>query len=335
MRLLAADIGGTKILLAVADATPQGWRLRHQQRYDAASFDDFLPLLETFIRQYQIERIDRACLAVAGPISADGRAARVTNLDWQIRADQIASRLTGCETLLINDFSAVCLGIDCLEPQDIAMLQAGESRAHAPRVVVGAGTGLGVGQQVWLNDRYVALASEGGHADFAPNGALQRELLAWLERQLAGHVSYERVLSGSGLVNVFRFLCERFPEQMDAGPDAPPASGDLAAWISAQATAAPGSLAAEALDLFIAIYGAQAGNLALLSLPHGGLYIAGGIAPRIIDHLRDGRFIAAFNDKGRMSALTARIPVGVIMNPAVGLLGALQAAAHGAGSGTS
>ncbi len=330
MRLLAADIGGTKTLFALAEvnADASDIDIVRQHRYENSAFDSFDAVLETFLAPdiHEVGRIDAVCCAVAGPLAADERSARLTNLGWIIDADRLSHRLGNIRTYLINDFAAVGLGIDCLADDDVVILQDGQPRPGAPRVVIGAGTGLGVGWQIHDGERYAVFPSEGGHMDFAPIGALQRELLAWLERRHHGHVSVERLVSGSGLVDLFRFLCERDPAQCADQLAHALAAPDPAAWVSTRASEEPGGFASQALDLFVSIYGAVAGNLALIALPYGGLYLAGGITPKIIDRVRDGRFLAAFNDKGRMSPLTAAIPVKAVMNPAVGALGALRAA---------
>lgn len=328
MRLLAADIGGTKTLLALADADAGSVNIVRQHRYTNSDFDSFDAELEAFLAP-DIRNggaIDAMCCAVAGPLAADGRSAYLTNLEWVIDADRIGRRLGNTRTSLINDFVAVGLGIDCLAEDEFVIVQSGLPRPGAPRVVLGAGTGLGVGWQVHDGKRYMVFPSEGGHMDFAPIGALQRELLAWLELRHHGHVSVERLVSGPGLVDLFRFLCERDPAQAaDQLADAL-ADPDPAAWISLRAGEQSGGIADLALDLFVSVYGAVAGNLALITLPYGGLYLAGGITPKIIDRVRGGRFLTAFNDKGRMSALTTTIPVKVVTNPLVGLHGALRAA---------
>jgi glucokinase len=328
MRLFAADIGGTKTMLALAEADAESIGLVSEQRLENSAYDDLDALLDAFLAQFGRagSAIDAACCAVAGPVSADGRSARLTNRGWDIDADRISRLLDHATTRLINDFTAVGYGIDRLAETDIERIQAGQPRSGAPRVVIGPGTGLGVGWLVHNGERYQVYPSEGGHVDFAPNGALQRELLAWLVQRYHGHVSAERIVSGSGLVDIYRFLCERELAQGRGQLDPALAAPDPAAWVSNRAREVPGSLAGHALDLFVSVYGAVAGNLALTVLPYGGLYLAGGITPKIMDRLRDGRFLAAFNDKGRMSTLAATIPVAAVMNPAVGLLGALQAA---------
>lgn len=329
MRLLAADIGGTKTLLALAEDDGERLHVIEERRYDSADFAGFDLVVDDFLSTHTGgPPVQRACFAVAGPIAADGLGAHVTNVGWNLDARRLGRRFAIPAVRLINDFQAQAYGIDALGPQDLRVLQQGAPQPRGLRTVLGAGTGLGVAQLVWQEDRYRALPSEGGHADFAPNGALQRELLAWLGELHGAHVSIERVLSGPGLASLYRFLAMRHPDKVSVELERAMTEGDPAAAVSLFALAAGAQgLAREALDLFVSIYGAYAGSLALVTLPYGGLFVSGGIAPRIIDAIVEGdRFIDAFNDKGRMSRLTASIPVAVVMNPQVGLLGALQVA---------
>ncbi|MBK8164041.1 MAG: glucokinase [Gammaproteobacteria bacterium] len=333
MRLLAGDIGGTKTLLALAERTDDGIRLLREHRYDSGAYPglevivgDFLARLEPGLRD-----IGRACFAVAGPVmTADGsEMARVTNLTWRLDNRRLAAEFALPAVHLINDFQAVGHGIELLEDNDLVVLQPGRPRSAAPRTVLGAGTGLGTALLAWDGARYQVLPTEGGHVDFAPNGAVQRDLLAWLA-QRHGHVSIERLLSGPGLAAIYDFLCARQPDRVDPDLTERLRTQDTAAAVTEHAMIHGDTLANEALSLFVAVYGAHTGNLALLTLPYGGLYIAGGIAPRILPRLVDGRFLAAFNDKGRMAHLTAEIPVAVVINPRVGLLGAAHFAAQAA-----
>jgi glucokinase len=330
MTLLAADVGGTKTLLALAEERGDGVRIVASERYPSADFPGFDDMVARFLASHGDARgaPRAACFAVAGPIAADGVSAHVTNVGWHIDASRLAHRFGIPAVRLINDFQAQAYGIDTLSPADLHVLQEGTPRAHGVRTVIGAGTGLGMGQLVWQGGHYAALPSEGGHADFAPRGALQCALLAWLNDQYGDHVSIEHVLSGPGLSNIYRFLAAREPQRASAALARAMAEGDAGAAISAFAFAEPAdALAREALDLFVAIYGAHAGSLALTLLPYGGLFISGGIAARIIDAITERkRFIDAFNAKGIMSKLTATIPVAVVMNPDAGLHGALQAA---------
>ncbi len=334
MSLLAADIGGTKTLLALAEERGQeregAAHILASERYASADFPTFEAMIAHFLATLGSAHAAprAACFAVAGPIAADGVSAHVTNVGWHIDASDLARRFGIPAVRLINDFQAQAYGIDTLPPGDLHVLQPGTPRAHGARTVIGAGTGLGISQLIWREDRYTALPSEGGHADFAPRGALQCALLVWLNESHGAHVSIEHVLSGAGLCSIYRFLASRAPARATDALARAMAEGDAAAAISAFALAEPAdALAREALDLFVSIYGAHAGSLALTLLPYGGLYISGGIAARIIDAITEReRFIGAFNAKGIMSALTATIPVTVVMNPEAGLFGALQIA---------
>jgi glucokinase len=216
-------------------------------------------------------------------------------------------------------------GIELLGPSDLATLQAGSPMPHGPIALIGAGTGLGQGFLLWEGDHYGVLASEGGHADYAPRGKQQTELLEFL-RQEFKRVSWERLLSGPGLVNTYRYLAASGAAPERAAVRAEMENGDAAAVIARHGLAGTDRLSDRALDLFAEIYGAQAGNLALTVVATGGVYLAGGIAPRLAERLRTGPFLTAFRDKGRMSELLSTIPVHVIMNPKVGLLGAAAVA---------
>jgi glucokinase len=332
MRVLAGDIGGTKTLLQIADIFPNNFRVVFEQSFDSRHYPEFLPLAKEFLKQAVAQTdliLAGACFGVAGPVS--GREARTTNLPWRIDADACARELKISNITLVNDFQAIGYGIEGLGEDDLVTLQAGKEVEGAPRVVIGAGTGLGEGILVWNGSRYDILPSEGGHADFAPTDELQIELWKFL-RARHERVTYERVVSGPGLVNVYAFLRERKPRAETAELKALLAGGgDAAAHISAFALEKNDALANEALDLFCAVYGAQAGNLALTCLAHGGVYIGGGIAPKIINKLKGGGFMRAFRSKGRMAPLLEAMPVRVIMNPKVGLLGAALLAERMAG----
>lgn len=281
MRVLAADIGGTKTLLALAGDGAPGARIESQRRFDSAAFDTFEAMLDEFLRTVSPSGrppIQRACLAVAGPISADGKTAKVTNLSWGVEIEHIQREFAVDSVLLINDFEAQAYGAVELPESELTILQPGRPRHRALRLVMGAGTGLGVCQLVWCRDHYEACPSEGGHADFAPNGGMQRDLLAWLQ-DLYGHVSVERLLSGSGLLSIYRFLAVRFPDRASSILDGVDEIDAPAAISRFALSDHPDDLARDALDLFVSIYGAHAGSLALVTLPYGGIYIAGGIAP--------------------------------------------------------
>lgn len=310
--ILAGDIGGTKTWLRLSCA---GQVLR-EERFDSAAFDGLVTMIAGFLGDAAPES---ACFGVAGPVRDN--SAQITNLPWRIEADEIAAHFAIPRVSLINDFQAVAYGIEALAPGDLLTLQAGQSQEQGPRAVIGAGTGLGEGYLVWQAGAYRARPSEGSHADFAPADELQVELWRWLKKRY-GHVSWERVVSGPGLEAIYRFLRERGEMEESSLLAEAMMAGDPSAAISEFALAHRDPLASAALGLFVTAYGAEAGNLALKILASGGVYIAGGIAPKIIERLEEGGFMRAFLNKGRFAGLLATIPVQVVLNPQVGLLGA-------------
>lgn len=316
--ILAADIGGTKTRFQL---TTKRDDLVLEQEHASQEFASFDLVLAAFLDQENIKHhtIISACFAVAGPVN--GRDANVTNLPWQLNADELANTFNIQYVQLCNDFEAVAHGITCLADDEVITLQQGEADNSAPRAVIGAGTGLGQVVLFPVSDSWQVVATEGGHTDFAPTDPQQILLLQHLIERF-GHVSYERIVSGRGLVTIYEFL--RTLEQYDENPELRQkmTTDDPAAAISLFASEHQDPLAVAALDLFIQIYGAQAGNLALTVSPRAGLYIAGGIAAKNIERFKQGHFMAAFVAKGRMKSLMEKIPVRMITQPKVGLLGA-------------
>ena len=326
-RFLAGDIGGTKTLLRLSEEAadnPAG-RCLQEARYDSTAFDDLAPMVEAFLAEAGEPAPAGACFGVAGPVQGDDRhqRARLTNLPWQLDSDHLAQATGIGRVRLVNDFQAVGYGVEALEAGDLAPLQGGTATPEAPRLVLGAGTGLGVGLLFWQGDHYEAYPSEAGHLDFAATDERQVRLWRFLARHY-GRVSYERVVSGPGLAGIYRFLLEEDGQPGEADPVL--GAADPAAAVSERALTAGETRANAALDLFCQVYGAVAGNLALACLADGGVYIAGGIAPRILPRLQAGGFLRAFTDKGRMGRLLEAMPVHVITQPKVGLLGAAAAA---------
>lgn len=324
--LLAADVGGTKTALALAIAGEAARpEILAQRVYASREFEGLQPILADFLRQPAVAghraAIAAACFSVAGPVASNSTT--LTNLGWEISGDALAVELRLPEVRLVNDFSAAGLGIPRLIPSELETLQPGRPVAQASRLIVGAGTGLGVGLLTWQGDGYAVHPSEAGHADFAPADEIQDKLLVHLRRTF-GRVSYERVVSGPGLMRIFSFL-----QETGAGvpsrqlQDASKKNADTTEVIAEFAMAKLDPLAVRALDIFVATYGAFAGNMALSTLARGGVYISGGIAPRIAQKLKEGAFLRAFTDKGRFRDLLELIPVQVVMNPQVGLHGAL------------
>lgn len=327
---LAADLGGTKILLQL---TTEHNELVLEREYISKQFTSFDKVLAEFFADLKKGRyplneqlkgnvpfkVDSACFAVAGPVS--GRDASITNLPWQINADQLAEQFSICHVHLCNDFAAVAHGISCLADDEIITLQQGQAKEGSPRAVIGAGTGLGQAVMLPDNNGWQVLATEGGHTDFAPTDKLQIALLEHVLERFT-HASYERIVSGVGLVTIYEFLLTHQQYDENTALRQAMIAGDAAAAISQFALENKDQLAEQALDLFIKIYGAQAGNLALTVLPQAGLYIAGGIAAKNVQRLVDGPFMAAFLAKGKMADLMHKIPVRLILQPKVGLLGA-------------
>lgn len=308
---LVADVGGTKTLLRLVadnDDTVIEKRLENQR------FSEFKSLLKAFLDGNRTgEPISAACMAVAGPVN--GRQAQLTNLDWCIDADEIAQQLGLSPTTvcLCNDFAALAAAIPQLADDQSVCLQTGEPDGAAPVAIIGAGTGLGQAYTVaGADNQRWGIATEGGHSDFAPVDTQQQQLLNIMLRDFA-HVSYERLLSGAGLMRIYHFLADETEQSAELNTPAA---------ISTAAMSDGDPLASRTLALFAKIYGAQAGNLALTVMARGGVYIAGGIAPQILPVLLEGPFMPAFLAKGRMESLMKTFPVHVITDPAVALDGA-------------
>lgn len=318
-KILATDIGGTKTLFQLS--TEDGDVIL-EKSYESQGFADFDSVLATFLNEPSVKsyQIDQACFAVAGPVS--GRQAQVTNLPWQLDADDLAAKFAINHIVLCNDFEAVAHGINCLDDNDVICLQQGHETVDAPRAVIGAGTGLG--QALMLptkGDAWQVVATEGGHTDFGPRDQLQISLVEHLMTKF-GHVSYERLVSGPGIVEIYQFLL--IHEDYDENEQLRLAmeEGDPAAAISHFAANQQDALATKAMGLFSNIYAAQAANFALSVLPYGGLYIAGGIASKNVKLFQQQAFLDSFLDKGKMSALLTKIPIRLILEAKVGLLGA-------------
>lgn len=322
MKVLVGDIGGTHARLAIMEIDGEDWEILEEREYDSGEFDGLAPIVRRFRTEVNGE-VDSASFGLACPIE-DG-VCRLTNLDWEIDAKTFGDEIEIPDTRIVNDFDCVGHALRYLGEDDLVELQPGEPREHGPIAVIGAGTGLGQGFLVWHDGHYRVHASEGGHVDLAPRSSLGWELEEHLGEKY-GHVSYERVVSGPGLVDVYDFLGGSGYAEERVATRSEMAERDAAEVISEHGLAGDDPLCVRALDIFVELFGAQAGNLALTVRADGGVYVAGGIAPQIIDRLRDGPFLAAFRGKGRMSGLVANIPVWVIVNPRVGLIGAAAAA---------
>ena len=302
MRIIAGDVGGTKTLLQFVDRGA----VVAEKRFESGTFPTFDALLMAFL-PFAEPPIDAACFAVAGPVLE--QQAQVTNLGWVMDARDLASEFGIKHVALINDFYAVALGVPLLTPTERISINTGTRRPRDPIAILGAGTGLGQAILIWHAGQWNVMPSEGGHADFAPQDEVQTRLfLTLLERY--GHVSWERLLSGMGLVNIFTFL---------GGKAADPAE------VAAKAEGND-PLALQTFQIFVDIYGAEAGNMALRVLARGGVFLAGGVAAKNSRFFTDGRFLEAFLRKGRFHDLLAEVPVDLITDQRVGLRGAAEMA---------
>ena len=322
--ILAADIGGTSSRLAVFDVDAGRLRSVVQERYASSEHRRLEDIVRVFQSSHRL-RVDHACFAVAGPVI--GGRAETPNLPWTVDATALA-REVGLTTVgLLNDLEANAHGIAALDATDFLILNPGSPTAIGNRAVISAGTGLGQAGLYWDGREHHPFASEGGHSDFAPRNDLEVELLRHLRRK-HGHVSWERVVSGPGLVGIYEFL-------RDTGRGSEPAwlrdalrTDDPAAVISRAAQDGSSETCRRALDVFASAYGAEAGNVALGVMATGGVYVGGGIAPKIIDTLTQGIFMEAFRAKGRLRGLLEAMPVRVILNDLAALLGAARWAAR-------
>jgi glucokinase len=321
--LLAGDIGGTKTMLAFFSEEKGPHHPLVEQTYASANY----PSLETIVAEFvgsQRNKLRGACFGVAGPVQ-HGRV-QVTNLPWLVDSQALSATLGDAPVTLLNDLEAVAGAIPILEASDLATLQSGEPVTGGPIAVIAPGTGLGEAFLVWDGRRYHAYASEGGHTDFAPTDARQIELLQYLMRKFE-RVSYERVCSGIGVPNIYYGLHELGA----ARPNAAVArqvkeTRDPTPVIFNAALSGACDLCLATLQLFVTVLAAEAGNLALKVLATGGVYLGGGIPPRILPHLQSGSFTPSFSRKGRFSTMLSRMPVHVILQPKTALFGAAYGA---------
>ncbi len=321
--ILAGDIGGTNARLAYFQPQNGRFQLVSERVFPSREHQGLGEIVMRFLDESGT-RPEAACFGIAGPVR-NGRV-ETSNLPWIIEQSVLANQIHLAATLLINDLEASAWGIGALGIEDLVTLNPGGGSVTGNQAVVAPGTGLGEAGLFWDGNRHHVFACEGGHTDFAPHGDLQIELLRYLRARL-GHVSYERILSGPGLVNVYEFLCASGCGKESAELTAAMKTGDPAAAISHAALGGNDPLATKALDVWIAVYGAEASNLALKIMSTGGLFLAGGISPKILPRLKASVFMEAFLDKGRMRPLVESMPVHVVTNEKAGLLGAARCAA--------
>jgi len=322
MRVLAGDVGGTKTLLALATVHGDAVEIISEARYESPTYNGLAPIVRDFLVPGSLS-VEGACFGVPGPVV--GGTCRTPNLPWLTSAEELVRDTGLARVRLINDFAAAALGVLALEPAALAVLQEGRPEAHGTRAVIGAGTGFGQAILFWDGTRYRVNAGEGGHGGFAAQGTLQHELVLRLEERHLP-VSIERILSGPGLLRIYRFLVstgvptsaevEAALEHADAGQ------------VIAEHAARGVVACRQTIALFLDAYGAEAGSVALRVLAQGGVYVAGGIAAKLLPFIRAGSFMDALRRKGRMSDLMRSFPVAVVLEPRVGLLGAALEAAR-------
>ncbi|HEX8457938.1 MAG TPA: glucokinase [Pyrinomonadaceae bacterium] len=320
--ILAGDIGGTKTNVALFQSEELGKPIA-QRSFPSGKYESLESIISEFIAEHE-PQVSHACFGIAGPVK-DGQV-KTPNLKWVVDGQTLAETLKVERVGLINDLEATAYGIEGLGATQLHALNEGREEQGAHRALIAAGTGLGMAGLFYDSRHYRPIASEGGHIDYAPRSGIEHELLNYLRGKIGGRVSYERVLSGPGLFNIYSFLRDH---KYGSEPDwlaEQIAAGDGSAAVSQAGLSGKAELAVKALDLFADIYGAMAGNLALIFKSTGGLYVGGGIAPKLIEKLKDGTFMRAFTDKGRMSALVSNIPVRVILDDKTALYGAARCA---------
>ncbi len=317
--ILAGDIGGTKAYLALFDENKNQLEKIRETRFETRKFPDLDSIIEEFLKDGN-EKPEIACLGVAGPI-VDGNCS-LTNLDWRIETGRLGKQFD--KVYLINDLVAMACAVPCLEDKDVAVLQSGLQLKEGRISVVAAGTGLGHAFLIPTGSaKYYAVDSEGGHADFAPRNKLETELLFFLQKKFK-RVSIERVVSGPGVIHIFEFTQEHFYSGITEDWQQGLQNEELAAEIIRCAVEKKSELCEKTLSIFVELYGALAGNLALQFLTKGGVYLGGGIVPRILPLLEQGLFMQSFLEKGRFKPFLTEIPVKVILNDKSALLGAAQ-----------
>ena len=320
--VVAGDIGGTKTRLALVEVIGTQVRIERETSYPSRNFDSFDGLLAEFLKDFHTPV--HAAFGIAGPVA--GGKSRTTNLPWYIEADVLRQRFGFKSCTLLNDLEATACGLPALAAEDLLTLQPGTPGADGNAAIISAGTGLGEAGMYWDGERHHPYATEGGHTSFCPQTELEFALLRHLQMRYA-HVSWERVVSGMGLVDLHDFLRSHRKVIVPSSLAEEMRENDAAAVISRAALNGSDDICVETLDLFVQLYGAEAGNLALKTMSRGGMYVGGGIAPKILPLLQRDTFMQAFLNKGRMRPLLEAMPVRVILNDRVALYGpALHAA---------
>lgn len=323
---LAGDIGGTKVNLGLFEAQSGHVKLARESTYPSRRYGTLQEIIRAFLADAGSPAVERACFGIAGPVRRD--RVQLTNLPWKIEAAELSSELKIGTVSLINDLEANSYGLAELPASDFAVLNPGEPDATGNAAIIAAGTGLGEAGLYWDGSDFHPFACEGGHSDFAPQTKLDADLFEYLAGRF-GRVSWERVLSGAGLHHIYEFLRDTNRGDEPASLIAEMTQSDPAVVITQHALDGSSTRCVQAMDMFVSYYGAEAGNLGLKMMATGGVYLGGGIAPKILARLQAKGFMEAFTDKAPMQALVKGMPVRVILNPNAPLLGAAHYAAFG------
>lgn len=320
--ILAGDIGGTKTNLALYKVEDKTLIIQSKHEFDSRDFGSLIDIIVAFETQTSMPKIDAACFGIAGPV-IEGRC-RTTNLPWDISTSDLQEHLNIDKVRLMNDLEATAYGMLYLPEDEFVDLNPTGRAFDGNRAVIAAGTGLGEAILFYDGKAYHPIGSEGGHSDFAPVTTQQDELLRWMRKRFPGHVSYERILSGPGVYTLYEFLKESGYAPESASMMQIPKGKDRSAMVSECAFNEKDPLCMESLRLFAEIYGAEAGNLALKSMSLGGVYIGGGIAPKILPFMTNGHFMNGFANKGRFEEMLRGVQVKISLNPETALLGAAR-----------
>jgi glucokinase len=322
--ILAGDIGGTKTILALYQLDKTKWTCCKKNIYSSADFESFGSLLDAFLDAEADLKVQSICIGVAGPI-VNGDCV-TTNLPWELKRQEIADQTGAKNVSLLNDLEATAWGVLGLPEDDFVELNPEAQGSMGNLAILAAGTGLGEAVVVWNDKKHHVVATEGGHTDFAPRNELEIGLLQFLMDLHPDHVSYERVVCGQGLVNIYRYLKLIKFAEVNKNIESRMDNEDPAAVISEKGLEAGNELCVKALEMFCEIYGAEAGNLALKCLPKAGVVLAGGIGAKILPSMQKGGFMLGFLSKGRYKEVLQSISVKVCLNPEAALIGALSIA---------
>lgn len=322
--IIAGDIGGTKTILALYQQQDNDWVCCKKETFNSADFDSFVELFDRFLRTEKNLVLQCVCIGVAGPV-VNGDCI-TTNLPWVLKREEIIRQTGAKHVCLMNDLEATAWGVLNLPENDFVELNSEAKVNKGNLAVLAAGTGLGEAIVVWGDDKHHVVATEGGHTDFSPRNELEIGLLRYLMTLYPDHVSYERVVCGQGLVNIYHYLKSIQGSQIDTDVELLSGKKDLAAIIGEKGVANKNDLCVKALQMFCEIYGAEAGNLALKCLPRAGVILAGGIAAKILPSMKKGDFMRGYLAKGRYKAVLQNFSIKVCLNPEAALTGAVTIA---------